>query len=40
MAMLEDPWVQRPSGLIKMREKARALYVESGRITLIKLDNV
>ncbi len=32
--------VQRPSGLIKMREDAQAIKVEKGRITLIKVENV
>jgi hypothetical protein len=32
--------VQRPSGLIKIREDALALLVESGRITLFKVENV
>jgi hypothetical protein len=33
-------WVQRPSGLIKIREEVKALSMERGRITLIKVDNV
>ena len=32
-------WVQRPSGLIKMREKAQGL-VDSGRSASIKVENV
>ncbi len=33
----QKAWVQRPSGVIKMREEVQALY---GRITLIKVENV
>ncbi len=33
-------WVQRLSDLIKMREEMQALYAESGRIILIKVENV
>jgi hypothetical protein len=33
-------WVQRLSGLIKMREEAQAIQVENGKITLIKVENV
>jgi hypothetical protein len=33
-------WVERPSGLIKMRVEAQAHQVESERMTLIKVENV
>jgi len=33
-------WVQRRSSLIKMREEVQALYDESGKIILIKVENV
>ncbi len=33
-------WVQRPIGLIEMREEAQAIKVETGRITLIKEENI
>jgi hypothetical protein len=33
-------WVQRPSGLMKIRVEAKVLSMERGRITLIKVENV
>ncbi len=33
-------WVQRLTGLIKMREEAQMLYGESGRMPFIRVKNV
>ncbi len=33
-------WVHRPCGLIKMREEAQVLYMQSKRISLIEVENV
>jgi hypothetical protein len=33
-------WDWRPTSLIKMREEVQALYDESGKIILIKVENV